>query len=480
MVRESFIYIASKALPSVVGFATGIALTWLLAPADYGIYGLGTALVTLISAAFFSWHALSFMRFYQSGSENPNFMPTIMQSFLLLCLVSGVVGLAIAASGILSPDYQSLIWICVPGCWCFSWFELAARMQVARFRPLSYFWMNLARNTGILVFGVALAWLTRSPHDVLIGAFLAMLLAGIAFHSGGFDLRPGRFDRGTAVQLLTFGWPVAIVQVIVGSSFAIDRILLEIFSGKAQVGFYTVAYSLAQTTIATIGAGIDSAVYSRAVRAVDRGDPEAFRSQLERNCTLLLALMVPAAVGAAMVAPALARLCVGPDYVGPVSGLIAWMAVAALIQSFRAFYVDHAFHFGKTTTRLTVVIATMAAANVVADLVLIPKFGATGAAMAGIVAASIGLVHGVIVSRSVLLLPFPGRDIGKIAVAALAMALFLWPLHGRTGIGSLVVQVVGGALVFGSSAVVTDLMGIRKTMFAALVAFRRPGPRRGI
>ena len=46
------------------------------------------------------------------------------------------------------------IWISVPGAWCYAWFELSARMQVARFRPTAYLRMNLARNIGILVLGV--------------------------------------------------------------------------------------------------------------------------------------------------------------------------------------------------------------------------------------------------------------------------------------------------------------------------------------
>jgi O-antigen/teichoic acid export membrane protein len=483
MLRESFIYIASKALPSLIAFATGVALTWLMAPEDYGVYGLGTALVSLVSSAFFSWHAVAYMRYAQSGAENPRFMPTILQSFLLLCLVSGIGAAVLETTGLLGPDYRRLLWLCVPGTWCYAWFEIAARMQVARFRPVSYFWMNLCRNAGIMVLALTLAWLTGSPFYVLGGAFAAQLGAAFAFNSGGFDCRPRNFDRVVAGQLWTFGWPIAIVSLIAGSSFAIDRVLLEHFSGKAEVGFYTVAYSLAQTTIYTIGAGVDSAIYSRAVRAADRNDPVALQAQLAQNCTILLALMVPAAVGAAMVAPALARILVDPDYVEPVAGLIAWMAVAGLLLSFRANYVDHAFHFGHSTLPLTIVMIVMTAVNVVADLLLIPRYGAVGAAMASIIAGSVGMIHGTIAARRMVVLPYPPREITKVATATALMALFLWPLHGaqgtdivaRLGVAipqthalrvliDLVVlglQVVGGILIFGVTAVALDLLALR-------------------
>src|SRR5581483_790130 len=193
MLRESLVYILSRAVPSGLAFVTGMALTWLLTPSEYGIYGLGQAMITLIAAIFFDWHALSFMRFYQSEVARPAFMPTILQLFLLLCLSSLVLTGVAYGSGMLAPDYRALLWICVPGCWCYAWFELAVRMQIARFRPAHYFWMNLARNLGILAVAIVLAWATGSPFYVLAGSFLAMLGAGLLYLHPGFSLRPRSF-----------------------------------------------------------------------------------------------------------------------------------------------------------------------------------------------------------------------------------------------------------------------------------------------
>lgn len=461
MIRESLIYTIGRALPAGISFVTGMVLTWLLAPAEYGVYGLGTALIAVLSSAFFGWHGLSFMRFYQAGVENPRFMPTVVQSFLLLCLLSAAVALPIGFSGLLERDYQELIWICVPGAWCYSWFELAARIEVARFHPARFFWMNCVRNTGILVLGVALAWATRSPLLVLAGSFVAMLAAGLAFNSGGLGLRPRWFDRKVVAQLFTFGWPVAIMLVIATSSFAIDRFLLEHYSGTAEVGFYTVAYALAQTSIATLGTGIDSAVYSRAVQALDQKDMATLQQQMARCATMLLAVMTPAAVGLAMVAPGLTRLLVDPDYVQPVSALIAWLAIAALIAAFRANYTDRIFHLGHATFGLTMVMATMVTVNVIADLLLIPKYGAVGCGMASVIAATVGLVHGTLASRAVMRLPFPKRDAVVVLAATGVMALFLWPFYGATGVLVLLVQIIGGMVVFGAVALAGDVMGLR-------------------
>jgi O-antigen/teichoic acid export membrane protein len=237
--------------------------------------------------------------------------------------------------------------------------------------------------------------------------------------------------------------------------------------------------------MATIATGIDSAIYSRAVKIADRNDPEALRAQLSRGCTLMLAVLLPAAVGIAMVAPALARLCVAPDYVEPVSSLISWMAVAAFLLNFRANYVDHGFHLGNTTGRLTVVITVMAVVNLAGDLLLIPRYGALGAAQASIIAGVVAMIHGVIAARSSIILPFPKAEIAKIVLATLAMGVFLWPFGDATAeimahrarpwsivlsVGVLLIEVGGGAAVFGIVAVGLNVLNLRTLIRARLAA----------
>ncbi|HEY4162563.1 MAG TPA: oligosaccharide flippase family protein, partial [Dongiaceae bacterium] len=249
MLRDSVIYILARAVPSLLGFVTGMALTWLLTPTEYGTYGLGIAMVTLLAGVFFDWHALSFMRFFQANATNPVFMPTVVQSFLMLCGASAILAGAVDVSGLLPLEYRGLLWVSLPGCWAFAWFELASRVEVARFRPMRYFWMNFMRNALILGLSVLVAWMFRAPLWVLGATYLSMFLAALVFHPSGIRLSPRLFDTDVARRLVAFGWAMAIVRATGGVSFALDRMLLETLAGRDAVGYYTVAYSLAQTTI---------------------------------------------------------------------------------------------------------------------------------------------------------------------------------------------------------------------------------------
>jgi O-antigen/teichoic acid export membrane protein len=333
---------------------------------------------------------------------------------------------------------------------------------------MRYFQMNLARNGLILALSAGAAWIFHAPLWALGGTYLAMLLAALVFHPSGIHLAPRLFDRAMARRLLAFGWAMAIVRATGGASFALDRLLLGTLAGRDAVGYYTVAYSLAQTTIMVIGAGIGSATYSLAVRAVEGGDPKAVRVQLARNGGLLFGLLLPAAIGAAMVAPAIARLCVSPAFVGPVASLVAWLSPVAFFYGLRVNYIDHAFQLGHSTHRLAVVVLIAAVVNLVLDILLIPRFGYVGCAAASLAASLVGLLLGIILSRGVMAMPIPTRDILKTAAASLGMGLFLWPFHGQTGIGSLALQVIGGAAIYGALVVAMDALGLRGKLRARL------------
>lgn len=463
MLRDSAIYILSRVIPAGLGFATGMALTWLLTPEIYGIYGLGLMVVVLSSGVFFDWLGLSFMRFYQANAENPIFMPTVARIFLLLCLASGLVAVA-ACLTVVPQEYVPLVAISLPGCWIYAWFELAARVQVARFRPTRYFWMNLTRNLLILLSAIAAAWAWHSAYPVLAASFLSMLVASVAFRAEGWRFLARAFDPEIGRRLVRFGWTLALVCAISAGSYAIDRVLLGAMVGTDAVGFYTAAYQLAQTSLMTIGAGIGSATYSLAVRAVESGDAAAINLQLSRNSALLLALMLPAAVGVAMVAPSLAQLFVDPDYVAPVASLTGWMAFAAFFYGYRANYIDHGFQLGHSTHGLLWVMVLAAAVNLILDIVLIPRFGVVGAAMASLCASIVSVIHGWLAARRVMRLPIAPGDTAKVLAAAAVMALFLWPFHGHGGVLLLLIQVAGGALVYGVILLALDAMGLRNLL----------------
>src|SRR5690606_3730158 len=119
-----------------------------------------------------------------------------------------------------------------------------------------------------------------------------------------------------------------------------------------------------------------------AVRRMELEGMSAASVQLRENGGLLLAVGLPAAVGLSMLAPQIAGVVVGHEFADVAGALMPWIAVGVFLHGMKAYYVDHAFMLAKRVRGQVIAAGCGALVNVVANLVLIPRFGLHGAAYA--------------------------------------------------------------------------------------------------
>jgi O-antigen/teichoic acid export membrane protein len=463
LLRDGAIYILAKLVPSALGFATTIGLTWVLSPDAYGVYGFGLAVVGLGSNALFDWHALSFMRWYQSRGHEPRFMTTMLVIFAVICALSAVVGGLAMLTGALR-GLGTEAWILILGTWAYAWFEFTARIQVANFRPVRYLIMNLVRNALVLSSGLLTAYIFGAPELVLGSAFLSMVVAASIYVTDG-SIRLGRgFDPALARMMIAYGAPIGLTTICSGLTMSANRLLLAALADMRSIAYLTAAAALVQTSIGMIGAGIGSATYSIAVRAAESGDPAEVRRQLKQNFVYLAGILLPAAMGLGLVAPQLARVLLRSDYQAAVIETTPWLAVSAVLVGIRAHYVDHAFQLGRRTWLLAQVMVTSAVVNLILNFLLIPTWSYLGAAVAMTIAVGIALVHAVVLSRRVFPLPCPIQEIVRISLATLTMAIAIELMPIWPGIVGLAARVGAGLMAYGASAVALNLLGLRELL----------------
>jgi O-antigen/teichoic acid export membrane protein len=457
--KDSLIYVLSKLVPSGFGFATGIVLSWMLTPEDYGLYGYGMAVAMMVSNVGFDWLGSSFLRFQQKYGDEPRFMPTVTTMFGGLCLAAGAFIGVLAALGI-SGERLLLLAICTLGACGYAYFELAGRVAIARFRSMRYFWMNLGRNFGILALGAAAAYASKAPALVLAGGFAAMLLAGLAGWRA--PVAPRRFDRPMAQKLLRFGMPMMLTMTLYAILTNLNRLMLEGMAGPEEVGFFTAASIIAGNTLSLLASGVGTAAYSSSVRLLERGDQDALRAQLERSFLMLVGLLLPATVGLSMLAQPIAQLCFSPAYEAQVQAILPWLALGTAIGAFRSNYIDLSFQFSSRTGLLVWSYVFPAIASIALNLVLIPRWGGLGAAIATTAAAVIGMVAGTVLLRHSHPLPLPWRELAKVVAATGLMALALWPfLTAPMNPLLLLAAVLAGIAAFAAGLAGFDVLGCR-------------------
>ena len=425
--RGGAIYIASKAVPSGLGFATTMMLTWLFSPEQLGVYGLGLAAIALGNNVLFDWISVSFQRWYQGRTQDPAFLPTLLALFAALCCLSAaLLGLATFAG--LLGRFRAEAWLFLLGSCAYGWFEFTSRIQIGRFRPGRYFWMSTVRNSLILVGSVGLAALSHSAELTLAANFAAMFAAGCLYlGDGSIRLRGARFDPALARAFLAYGAPIGLTMILYGLSNSINRPLLEVLASTEDVAAYTVASTLVQSAIGLISTGPGRAGLAAAARELEGGDPHAARAQLARVYTLLLALLVPAASGLVLIEPAITAVLIDPHYHAAIHRMTPWLAAYAVLIGMRAHYIDNAFQLSGRTGLAVQVTAVSAAANLALNVLLVPYWGAAGSAAALAIACAGSVAHAVHLSRRAFPMPAPGSRISSSeAACAPSIASTTW------------------------------------------------------
>jgi O-antigen/teichoic acid export membrane protein len=462
--KDSFIYILSKLLPSGLAFATGIGLAWLLSPADYGVYGYGMAVAMVIGTVGFDWLGLSYLRFKPKHGTEPGFAPTVVAVFFGLCVASLMLMAIIAAT--MPADRALLLMVCTAGAWAYAYFEMAGRTAVGDFKSVRYFWMNMARNAGVLAAGLGLAWVFQSPLLVLAGGFAAMLAAGLAFWRA--PVRFGVFDRSLARRLFKYGMPMMATMTLYAVLTNVNRLLLDGLSGPEEVGYFTAAATLAASTISVLANGVGTATYSAAVRQVERGETVALQAQMKRNAILLTGLLLPATVGFSMLAGPIAELCLSREYELHVTAMLPWIAVGSAIQAFRSNYIDFGFQLGNRTGLQVWSYVAPAIVNVALNVLLIPSLGGLGSAMAMTAAHVLALGLSVVMVERAFHIPYPLTEMAKAAGATAIMAAAIWPMMHAHGPLPLVAAVVLGIAAYAAGAVIFNLLDCRSLLAGRL------------
>jgi O-antigen/teichoic acid export membrane protein len=471
LIKHSMVYVPAKLVPGIIGMLTTAALTRLLTPAEYGIYGLALVVMTFGSTLAFDWLGVSFQRVYYAGRHDPRLTSTFVQIFLILMCLTGTLALLAWGLGLFTGSTAPSYAIGLVMTWAYAWFELAARFEVANFRPGRYLRMNLARALFILLGAVGAAWLTRSPIWTAAGTATGILAGALLGGFSGWGFGRRHFDVKLARTVLTFGMPMAASMALSSLIGSGTRAMVEWMGSAEALGYYTAAFMLVQNTLNVAAAGIAAASYALAVKAVESGDEAAARRQLLANGSLLLAVMAPAALGMALTAHGIAVTLVGPRYVQAVTTLTPWMAGGAFFANLRANYLDHAFQLSRRPTLQIQVTALAAVLALGLSYWLIPLMGPLGTAIAVAVAMAVSCVHAALIGRWAYPVPMPLDAAWRVGLACLAMTICVLIIPGR-GTASFLLQASAGALAYCGVGAALNLLGARDSIRALL---RRAG-----
>jgi O-antigen/teichoic acid export membrane protein len=467
-------YLPANIVQGVVGFLTIILFTRLLEPAEFGLYALAISVVTLAHVAVFSWLEAAMARFW-AAEIHPEGLRALFASLYRVAfglsaafLVLGAVVLWLWPG---DPLFRLALAAGLAGVPARCLVKLGQERYRAAGEVRKAATLDIATTVGGLLIGVGFALVGAGGAAPLLGLGIAPLLALPFILPGELrEARGGRLEAGRVRTYAGYGYPIAASLALTVVLASTDRFLLAGFLDEAAVGAYHAGYSLANRTLDVLFLWLGSAGQPALVMALERGGAAKLQSAAREQLSTFLLIGLPASAGVALVARPLADVLIGPDLRAASASVTPWIALSALLYGLTAYYFGQAFTLGQRTRRLLAAMAIPAVANVLLNLVLIPRYGLLGAAWATVISFALGLAATLVMGRRVLALPVAWESLIRCAIATGLMAAAVLALPPIGGLAELILDACVGAIVYAGAALVLNAAGIRDV---AVSLFRR-------
>ncbi|MGE3549334.1 MAG: flippase [Geobacter sp.] len=366
-----------------VGLVVGVWIARYLGPEGYGSLSFAGSYVMLFSAlALFGLESLVVRELVTHAEHRA----TILGTTFLIRLASGALAylLAVVTILVLRPgDSLALLLVILLGSSLLFqasevidlWFQsrVASRYTVM-VRVVAFLLSSAAKLACVL----AGASLTAIAIATAVEALLVACGLVFVYLRKAERLSSWRWDGVRFRSLVRSAIPMVLSGVVLMIYLRIDQVMLGALASEAEVGFYAAAVRISEVWY-FVPAAIVSSLFPRIVelRATDQTQ---FEQQLQRLYNLLAFLGYAVALPVTLLAPWLVQLLFGSAY-QPSAPLLAVLIWAGLFANLTVARNAHFIALDWGRAQLWTASAG-AIANILLNLLLIPHYGAMGAAVA--------------------------------------------------------------------------------------------------
>jgi O-antigen/teichoic acid export membrane protein len=263
---------------------------------------------------------------------------------------------------------------------------------------------------------MAFYWATLATEALAIA-----VLASVFFHrEGGIRIERSDFSRPLYRELLGFGIPMMIGYEMSGIILAVgDRYVIHGLIGSTSLGLYSAAYNLCTYVQSTFVASVGLAVMPLYIQMWDQKGPEETAAIIARSLRTYILFAAPVIAGLASVGPQLLPSLASAKYASA-AAILPWVIAGMVLEGANSMVAAGLFIHRKTR-HIGVVVFSSALLNLLLNLVLVPRIGIMGAAIATLVSYAVASCALAFVGRRFLAVRIPWLTMVRAALAALAM-----------------------------------------------------------
>lgn len=381
MLRNAFVLYAAEFLRFGFGIAIAALLGRYLGAANFGVYSFALSLAMFLALPLdFGFSSLSLLAAARQRRMLPKYTGNAM-SLQLAAGIALVTAMALISSLWTLPPMPALLLFA--GLWMLS--QVLSEMLFVIFRTherMQYEALTKILERSVFLIAVIAVVHYRWPLQILFVLLAISGMVSLTLACGIARVRYRqpvlRWDFGFFPAFLRQSWPFGLSAVFSALYFHIDTVMLYLMRDATTAGTYSAAARVLFMSFLIPGV-ISNASFPQLTQLLARDQPRA--AQLYRSLVQYSALLgAVLAILAFAYAPDILSTLYGPEFRNGSTALrILAIVIFTKLIAMRAGDVLTAG--GKQATRMRVQ-GCSAFANVVLNLVLIPAFGAIGAATA--------------------------------------------------------------------------------------------------
>lgn len=437
LAKDTFIYGGGDLVLKMVAFFTFPIIAAALSPTAFGameLLGTSTALLGLFVNCGLN---NAVQRFYWDQATALEVKPVIVSSGLVILSFFGILaaGVSLATFTPLFTDWSLRENLPMTGVAFVSAIGLMLFTQILQyvldvlrlhFAPLKFLMLSfLHRVLGLLLGLGAVVWLGKGVDGLL---FVQMVVACTILPFGLWLIRKDitlRFDlRGWGHQLVMFGHPYIYAGLAFWLFGSMDRWMLATMTSVEETGIYSVAFRIS-SIVMFVNMAFGQAWSPYAIK-VKTDCPETYRAIYAQVLVVLLFCMLAIGGGVALFSGEMLGLLMHAEYANSALPL-SILCLGIILQSSQQVTT-----VGISLERKTFLFARMAwtaaFVNLAANWLLIPRYGASGAAW-GTCISYLSLTSGYLYfTQKLHPLPIPWRKLGWLILLGCAVfsAAFLF------------------------------------------------------
>jgi O-antigen/teichoic acid export membrane protein len=427
--RDVFIYLVCRAVSAIVNVVAVALFTRQATPELYGQYLIGFSLCFIVYGLTVQWAVYAHFGTYSSETAD-RFAASLL---VISGLAMGPALLVIAAleyNGVFLPD---IAWGSAALLVCFTIYFAATEISRARLMPGLVVIATVARSVLSLVFGSISLMAFDTPAALLAAVGLGYVLGAmpVYFHfsrtiwGNGF-VWPHRSD---VVAMLRYGWPLAIAFGASAGALNIDRILLERYANAATVAPYGAVLDLMKQTFIVLAEAISSGYIAHARMHLLNGEKAEADYVLRRDFISQTYIVVFGTVSFILLGRLVFSVVLAPSYLPLALSVLPILLLGNGVMVMRSHYFGQSIYLGASSMVELVGAVVMALAATAAGILLVPRFGAHGAAMAFVIGQIASLILYVAATQKTTPMPIEWGRGGALIATGLLIVLIGWQVE---------------------------------------------------